>query len=84
MRIKQALQLYPGSSAQEVCKNGNSGHLLVNILKFELKLPFLLVTLGHHLVEVGLDLDHLSIQTAELLIWFPCLLVHDLSFLYFK
>ena len=63
-----------------ILKNLHCFDLLVNILKFELKLPLLLITLGHHLIEVGLDLDHLAIQTAELLIWLPCLFVHDLFF----
>ena len=60
----------------KVLKNLLCGDLLVDILKFELKLPLLLITLGHHLIEVGLDLDHLTIQTAELLVWLPCLFVH--------
>ena len=51
-------------------------YLLVDIFEFQLKLSLFLVPLGHHLIEVSLDLDHLTVQTSQLLIWSSCLLVH--------
>ena len=53
--------------------------LLVNIFKLQFKLLFLLVTFGHHLLEVVLDLDHLLVQPTKLCILLFCRLVH-LSF----
>ena len=51
-------------------------YLLVDIFEFQLKLSLFLVPLGHHLIEVSLDLDHLTVQTSQLLIGSSCLLVH--------
>ena len=51
-------------------------NLLVNIFEFEFELSLLLVTLGHHLVEVGLDLDHLPVQAPKFLVGLPRLVVH--------
>jgi len=53
-----------------------TAYLLVDVLKLELELSLLLVPLGHHLVEVGLDLDHLLVQPSQLLVGFLRLLVH--------
>ena len=51
-------------------------NLLVDIFEFEFELPLLLVTLGHHLVEVGLDLDHLPVQAPKFFVGLPRLIVH--------
>ena len=51
-------------------------YLLVDVFKFEFELLLLFVTLGHHLVEVNFDLDHLLVEAAKLLVRLLCLLVH--------
>ena len=55
--------------------------LLVDVFEFQFELSLLLIPLGHHLIEVGLHLDHLLVQPAKLLIRFSCLLVHLCFFL---
>ena len=52
-------------------------YLLVDIFELQLQLPFLFISLTHHLIEVIFDLDHLVVQTSELLILFLRCLVHD-------
>ena len=53
------------------------GHLLVNVLEFELELPLLLISLAHHVVEVGLKLHHLPVKPRNLLVLSLCRRVHD-------
>mmetsp|Transcript_31313 Transcript_31313/g.41446 ORF Transcript_31313/g.41446 Transcript_31313/m.41446 type:complete len:287 (-) Transcript_31313:40-900(-) len=55
---------------------------LVDVFEFEFKFALFLISLGHHLFEVSLDLDHLSVQATQFFIRFPCLLVHALSLLF--
>jgi hypothetical protein len=50
--------------------------LLVDILEFELKLPFLFVSDAHHLLEVQFDLDHLVVKAFHLFILNLCGFVH--------
>ena len=57
-------------------------YLLIDVLELELELSLLLVSLAHHLVEILLDLDHLVVQSTNLLIWLLRGVVH-VYFLFF-
>ena len=57
------------------CKE-NDCNLLIDIFEFELQFSLLFVSLAHHLIEVVFDLDHLVVQTTELLILLLCGFVH--------